>query len=345
MALEIRWGAVMIRTLRFLLGLPMLAEGPLWRAARALDAPILISANALSVWRRDALGLRHWCAFDRRNLHLVWQHPVHLDSGGFVSAVRYRGFPWTVEHYLDLCAAAPWQWFASADMCVEPEVAHNRTEVLDRISGTARLNRECLLAARARGIENRFVPVAQGWHPHDYLRCLDRMPDISRFPVLGVGSMCRRHVEGDTGILRIVDVLDRALGSSAIRLHLFGIKTTGMAELRDHARIASVDSQAYGVAARQNARKGGFTKSNAYLARVMTDWYRHQQTMLAVRATPFRAPPRPVAPPAAADAGPLPTALAAHLARAAEQLRDLYEAGEIEWTDLNPSRVWDFAFA
>jgi hypothetical protein len=41
----------------------------------------------------------------------------------------------------------------------------------------------------------------------------------------------------------------------------------------------------------------------------------------------------------------LPTALAAQLARAAEDLRALYEAGEIEWTDLNPSRVWDFAFA
>jgi hypothetical protein len=59
----------------------------------------------------------------------------------------------------------------------------------------------------------------------------------------------------------------------------------------------------------------------------MTDWYRHQQTMLAVRATPFRAPQRPVALPAAADAEPLPTALAAHLARAAEDLRALYEAG------------------
>ncbi|MEA3142157.1 MAG: hypothetical protein QOK23_4326 [Gammaproteobacteria bacterium] len=77
----------------------------------------------------------------------------------------------------------------------------------------------------------------------------------------------------------------------------------------------------------------------------MTDWYRHQQTMLAARATPFRAPQGPVALPAAADAGPLPTGLAAQLARAAEDLRALYEAGEIEWTDLNPSRVWDFAFA
>lgn len=181
----------------------------------------------------------------------------------------YLGYPWTVTHHMDLCEAAPWQWFASADMCVEPEVAQNRTEVFDRISGTARLNRECLIEARQRGIADRFTPVVQGWHPHDYLRCLDRMPDIAGFPILGVGSMCRRHVEGDTGILRVVDVLDRALGSSPVRLHLFGLKTTGMAELNSHPRIASVDSQAYGVAARKAAHKGGFFKSNAFLARVM----------------------------------------------------------------------------
>jgi hypothetical protein len=334
----------MRQDLQFLLGLPTLADSLLWRSARTVDAPVLLSANALSIWRRDRSGLRSWLGFSRCNLHLVWQHPVHLDSGGFVSAVRYRGFPWTVADYMDLCAAAPWRWFASADMCVEPEVAHDRAEVLDRISGTARLNRECLPAARERGIEDRFVPVVQGWHPHDYLRCLDRIPESSGVTLLGVGSMCRRHVEGDRGILRIVDVLDRALGSSPMRLHLFGLKTAAMAELRGHARVASVDSQAYGVAARQEARKGGFSKSNAYLARVMVDWYRQQQAILASSPTAFCAPGRPVSPPVI-DSGSLPTTLATRLAHAAEELRALYEAGEIEWTDLNPARVWEFAFA
>ncbi len=335
----------MDRPLDFLLGLPTLSDGPLWQTARTLGAPVLISANALSAWRPDRLGLRQWIGFDQRNLHLVWQHPVHLDSGGFVSAVRYRGYPWTVAQYLDLCAAAPWQWFASADLCVEPEVAHDRGEVFDRISGTARLNRECLIAAREHGIEDRFVPVAQGWHPHDYLRCLDRMPDVSGFPVLGVGSMCRRHVEGDTDILRVVDVLDRALGTSPVRLHLFGLKTTGMAELHGHPRIASVDSQAYGVSARQAARKGGFSKTNTYLARVMAAWYRQQKTLLAAPARPFRAPERPVAPPVATDHDAMPASMAARLAEAAEELRTLYEAGEVEWPDLHPQRVWEYAFA
>lgn len=75
--------------------------------------------------------------FNRQNLHLVWRRRVHLDSGGFVNAVLYRGYPWTVAHDMDLFEAAPWQWFASADISVELEVAQNRTEVLDRVSSTA----------------------------------------------------------------------------------------------------------------------------------------------------------------------------------------------------------------
>ena len=41
-----------------LLVLPALRDGSLWRTARRLDAPLLISANALSRWRTDVIGLR-----------------------------------------------------------------------------------------------------------------------------------------------------------------------------------------------------------------------------------------------------------------------------------------------
>jgi len=40
--------------LKFLFGLPHVMRGPLIEAARSLDAPVLISANALSVWKKDA---------------------------------------------------------------------------------------------------------------------------------------------------------------------------------------------------------------------------------------------------------------------------------------------------
>ena len=57
----------------FLLGLPALRPGALWARARFLDAPVLISANALSRWRVDALGLRHWDGFGGRHLDF---HPT-----------------------------------------------------------------------------------------------------------------------------------------------------------------------------------------------------------------------------------------------------------------------------
>ena len=48
----------------FLLGLPALREGALWRAARPLGATVLVSANALSRWATDVQGYRIWTGFD-----------------------------------------------------------------------------------------------------------------------------------------------------------------------------------------------------------------------------------------------------------------------------------------
>ena len=42
----------------FLVGLPHLADGPLLAAARRLRAPLLLSANAFSIWKPDQRGIR-----------------------------------------------------------------------------------------------------------------------------------------------------------------------------------------------------------------------------------------------------------------------------------------------
>ena len=327
----------------FLLGLPYL-RGPLLATARRLGAPVLVSANAFSRWRtvppltRTVRGrekvfpaYREWEGFKPPAASLVASLPVALDSAGFVAAARYRGFPWTVDAYLDLCAAAPWRWFASMDLCVEPEIAGNEEAVLDRISGTVRLNIQCMLGAGQRGIIDRLMLVIQGWEVRHYLRCLDRLSRyVEGFKLLGVGSMCRRHVEGQTGILQVVDALDRALPTD-VRLHLFGLKSEGMAQVRGHPRIASVDSQAYGVRARQLALEGNHSKSEAFVASVMEGWYRDQAARLNRPGYRFREPTALLGlgcPVAANDPEE-------QIANSAELLRDLHEAGEIEWTDVN----------
>ena len=328
--------------LAFLLGLPYLKEGLLWQTARRLDAPVLVSANALSLWRRDDYGLRRWDGFDRRMLHLVAQHPVSLDSGGFVASVLYRGFPFTVPQYMELCAAAPWQWFASMNMTCKPEIAADEEAVRDRIAGTVRLNHECLREARMRGIADRFMPVIQGHRVEHYLRCLDRMPELTAFPLVGIGSMCRRHVEDDEiGILRVVDELDRAFRGTRCRFHCFGLKTTGMSELRQHPRVASVDSQAWGLSARISARKAGISKSNAYLAGVMERWYAEQRRLLMQPDYAFRSHVDPIR---FWDLPEPPSAFEVRLQEAAEEMRELYEGGEIEWGDLRPLRMLEWVF-
>jgi hypothetical protein len=326
----------------FILGLPYLRDGALWRAARRLGAPVLVSANALSHRPRDELGIAMWRRFDYRNLHLVREHPVHLDSAGFVAAVLYRGFDFTVDAYMNLCAAAPWRWFASMDMCVEPEIARDEEAILDRISGTVRLNRECLIRADDRGIAHRLLPVIQGYRAEHYLRCIDRMPWLPEFPLIGIGSMCRRHVQDpQVGILHITDQLDRAFAGTNCRFHLFGLKTTGIGALRQHPRIASCDSQAYGITARRDAHQHRRSKTDAYLAALMVKWYQKQRQLLSEPGYAFRPPIGPRKPLSlAASESPFD----APITEAAEEIRRLYEAGEAEWADLTPGRILEWAF-
>jgi len=329
----------MTRAFEFLLGLPALRPGAIWSQALALNAPTLISANALSRWRIDTLGLRNWAGFDGAHLPLVAQQRVALDSGGFVAARRYRGFPWSTDEYLDLAASAPFIWWAAADWCVEPTIAHDEATVLDRISGTVRLNMLCLLGGTRRGIADRFVPVIQGWHPDHYMRCLERMPWARDFPLVGIGSMCRRHLHGEHRILHVLDVLDRAFSGCATRLHLFGLKSQAIAVAAQHPRVASSDSQAYGVAARQDARKTRTSKTDAVLAQVMSRWYRRQ---IASIAQPPTLPPRSNWPVHRKTSQPNP--IEARIAATREHLRCLHEEGEIEWTDLSAQAAYDMAF-
>lgn len=129
-------------------------------------------------------------------------------------------------------------------------MARDNDAVLDRISGTVRLNMLCRRGGERWAIADRFVPVIQGWHPYHYLRCTERMPWVLDYPLVGIGSMCRRHVYGEHGILHMLDVLDRAFSTSTARFHVFGLKSRAIAIASQHPRVASADSQAYRPAER-----------------------------------------------------------------------------------------------
>src|SRR3546814_19897200 len=130
------------------------------------------------------------------------------------------------------------------------------------------------------------MPVIQGANANDYLRCFDALEGmIGDERIIGVGSMCRRAVGGDDGIVSIVDALHRR-SPRGIRLQLFGLKRDGAECVADLAgRVASIDRQAYSVRARAIAHERrkddpSFRQSTVSAVKDMEKLYRGHVTSM-----------------------------------------------------------------
>ncbi len=326
--------------IEIIVGLPALSEGPLLQRARAMQVPVLISANSFSRWVKHD-GWREWRGWKLGSLaNAKGLRSLDLDSAGFTLAVLERGIPWTVEAYIALAASYPFRRFASLDHCVEEAVAHDREEVLDRIARTIRLNIECHARAVDAGIAHAFMPVIQGRRPEDYLRSLNGIAHLLKpGTVIGVGSTCRRPVHGPEGLIAVYDCLDRHL-PSGIRLHGFGNKGPALRRLAAFGdRIISVDSSAFGIAARQEALRSGQSKTNVMVADHMTRWVRQQTRRL-------QEPPIPVQAsldlPVAAHAGTIDPWEAA-VAAARDQIRSMIMDGEIAHNQITETWIAEWA--
>ncbi|TXL70119.1 hypothetical protein FHP25_35955 [Vineibacter terrae] len=233
-----------------------------------MEAPILVSANAFR--RRDGAG------FKLPRPDTFSGCDVALDSAGFVAMLRYGGYPWSVRDYVRLAGAFPWAWWAAMDYCCEPQIARDPAEVARRIALTARMLKGCQEEAARAGVRHP-LPVLQGWHADDYLRCFDHMSALPLPDVMGLGSVCRRHLGGTDGVLHILSRLDRELPRGKT-LHLFGVKGTAISELAGHPRVHSVDSMAWDAAARRE-KAGSCTVDHrsTHLCR----WYEAQRRHLA----------------------------------------------------------------
>lgn len=325
-------------TIEIVVGLPHLSEGPILQRARLLQQPVLISANCLSRWSR-ANGWPDWRGFRTdmlRNAHGLAS--IDLDSAGFVGSVLYGSVPWTVDQYMALAASYPFRRFASIDWCVEPEIAGDRETVLDRISRTVRANRDCRERALDLGIIDRFMPVIQGRRPDDYLRCAEALSwSLVPGTIVGVGSMCRREISGPEGLVAVIEHLDRHLPTS-IRLHAFGVKGSALPYLTPFAhRLASIDSQAYGIAARHDARRRGVSKTDQLVADHLEHWTRAQLARL--REPPKQLPIAAIPPDIASPDDPWEAAIAA----ARIEIRALIESGDLEHDEITEAWVEQWA--
>lgn len=228
--------------------------------------------------------------FRRVHADLFHGVPTALDSAGFVAMVRYRGYRWTLGQYVAFAGTYPWDWWAAPDFCCEREVAADRAEVLHRVRATAAKLAWALALAADMGVKP-CLPVLQGWEPDDYLRCADLITGYMDLPdLVGLGSMCRRHLAGPAGAVAIVERLDAVL-PARIGFHLFGVKGDVAAALRDHPRLVSIDSQAFEAAARRGAYKRrkvepGFSCNMAWRLGHMRAWYRRVAADLARPAPP-----------------------------------------------------------
>lgn len=172
--------------------------------------------------------------------------PWALDSGGFTELSMHG--KWTVPAHRYAAEASRARdeighlvWAAPQDWMCEPAIrAQTGLTVSDHQDRT--IDNWLILSSLIPGM---FVPLLQGWHPDDYQRHFDRYAkrgvDLTTFHTVGLGTVCRRQ---DTATAaRIVG----GLADRGVRLHGFGVKTTGITKYGE--RLRSADSMAWSYAA------------------------------------------------------------------------------------------------
>ncbi len=189
-----------------------------------------------------------------------------LDSGGFSELSLFGGWRTTPEEYTAAVIRYDTQigqlsWAAQQDMMTEPEMMARTGLSLEEhqrrtVANFVELQRLWTQMADKRA-ESPWVPVLQGQTPDDYLRCWDmfgdRGIDLSQCFLVGIGSVCRRQHSDE-----VRDILDAILDRDpGIPLHLFGVKTLGMAKYGD--KSTSCDSLAWSFNARKNPPLPGCT--------------------------------------------------------------------------------------
>lgn len=238
---------------------------PVLEKIRAMGLPVLVSAN--SIWNDK-----------KKRFGVVWKYyeglDIALDSGGFTSHRHYGGYRFSPAEYAALAKEMQPTWWAQMDFCCEPEIAANQREVFRRIDLTVEHLHACNIEAHKNEIQKPLI-VLQGWRPIDYV-CGPAWENSFDWPSLvGVGSVCRRHIHGPDGLLAVLAMLDRKLPEH-VKLHFFGVKGYALRFLTYHPRFASMDSMAWNIEARHMARRAKVPGTNEYKSRNIEPWVKKQ---------------------------------------------------------------------
>ena len=181
--------------------------------------------------------------------------PWALDSGGFTELSLHgrwtlgpREYVGLVRRFRDeignLAFAAPGDW-----MCEHEMVKRTGLSVPEH----QRLTTENLVVLRSLAPELPIIPVLQGWTNGDYFDHVEAYAragvDLTKEPLVGVGTVCRRQATISTSMLLT------SLAYDGLKLHGFGLKKDG---LRFSAgNLASADSMAWSFHARKRPPMDG----------------------------------------------------------------------------------------
>jgi len=188
-----------------------------------------------------------------------WRPPSWvLDSGAYSEPSRYGRWRIDALQYaievsscVDMLGAgnSP-DWVSPQDWMTEPDVrAVTGLSIREHLQRTVAnlLDLERWWPG-LNAAPSPFIPVVQGHSLSDYLLCCrmyaDHGVDLHRYPVVGVGSVCRGQATSE-----IRDIFT-ALADQGLRCHDFGVKIEG---LRRYGHLlASADSLAWSKNARHS---------------------------------------------------------------------------------------------
>lgn len=257
-------------------GMP-LVSGELFDYGIASGLPLMFSANAFSRLKSDKefAGFRLEAA-----ARIPESTDAALDSAGFVAAAILGDYRWSVDQYCDLAAARKWTFWSAMDYCVEQQVAPDAATRRLRVDATVARYFECANRAAQRGIQAPLLPVLQGWNFEEYARCAEAMGITADTGLVGIGSVCRRHMHGPDGVIAIVEALDQLL-PDGIRFHFFGLKGRGplavLAQRFPH-RLGGTDSMAYDMGVRRACPTG---RTQWMRASAMVEWHAKEVQLLS----------------------------------------------------------------
>lgn len=194
-----------------------------------------------------------------------------MDSGAYSEISTHGYYRSTVEAYASeirrwerngrLLAAVAQDWMCEDHVLAKTglTVAEHQRLTIERYDQLVRalaVRRSRLVPCDSCGCgaaRNTYImPVLQGYHPADYVRCLANYGDrIGPGAWVGVGSVCRRN--GDPSAIENV-LLAVYRARPDLRLHGFGLKTTALSSGLVLSLLHSADSMAWSFAARFEGR-------------------------------------------------------------------------------------------